>query len=159
MRKFALPNSFLFILIVTLCITPLLVNVQAENWRWTKVPSPTNAYLQSVNMVNATDGWAVGFDGTIIHWDGINWKKIDSPTNANLKAIDMVNSNEGWAIAGDISGWGNNNSIVKWDGIKWENLSEPTSARSLRHAILNRRVGSRTSRNHITLGRNKLDSA
>jgi photosystem II stability/assembly factor-like uncharacterized protein len=129
MRNDVLLKSFPIILVVMLCMASLVLNVQAENWSWNKVANNTN--LQSVDMVNSTDGWAVGFAGTIIHWDGTRWNNIGSPTTVNLRAVDMINPEEGWAIAGNIGGWGNNNSIIKLDGTTWQNLSEPVSVEAL----------------------------
>jgi hypothetical protein len=71
-----------FILVVMLCMTSLMVNAHAESWSWSKVASPTEAYLQSVDMVSSTNGWTVGSDGCIIHWDGVNWYNVTSPTAA-----------------------------------------------------------------------------
>jgi len=67
MRKFALLKPLLFTLVVMLCITSLIVNVQAESWSWSKVASPTGEYFESVDMVSSNDGWIVGADG-IYRW-------------------------------------------------------------------------------------------
>ena len=40
---------------------------------WTNVTSPTAAMLTSLDMINSTDGWAVGYSGIIIRWDGTSW--------------------------------------------------------------------------------------
>ncbi len=82
-------------------------------------------------MITSADGWAVGYDGAISHWDGTRWNNIDSPTIANLRAVDMISPSEGWAIAGDIRGYGNNNSIIRWDGANWQNLSVVGSLEAL----------------------------
>jgi hypothetical protein len=68
MRENSYLKAILFIFIVSLCITSLIVNVQAASWSWSKVTSPTKAFLKSVDMVSSTDGWIVGADGTIYHW-------------------------------------------------------------------------------------------
>jgi hypothetical protein len=106
--KDAFRKSCPLVIVAMLCIPSLIFNAQAENWRWIKIANNPN--LQSVDIVNSTDEWAVGFEGTIIHWDGTRWNNIGSPTTANLRAVDMINPDEGWAIAGDIGGWGNNNN-------------------------------------------------
>jgi hypothetical protein len=69
MRKASFLKLLPFILIVMLCMTPFIVIVRAESWSWSKVASPAGEYL-SVDIVNSNDGWAVGYDGAIIHWDG-----------------------------------------------------------------------------------------
>ncbi len=114
MRKDAFMKPLSVVLAAVLCITPLVIKARAENWSWTKVANNSN--LKSVDMICSADGWAVGYDGAISHWDGTRWNNKGSPTIANLRAVDMISPSEGWAIAGDISGYGNNNSIIRWDG-------------------------------------------
>jgi hypothetical protein len=55
-------------------------------------------------MINSTDGWAVGSDGVIIHWDGTSWNNMTSLTGGWLKVVDMISSTDGWILAdnGDI---------------------------------------------------------
>jgi len=112
----ALPKPLPFILVAVLCIAPLMVSTQAENWGWRKVAIPTDAYLQSVDMVNSTDGWAVGSEGAIIRWDGAKWSNVASPTSCKLVCVDMVSSNEGWAVAQRTDGYQTNQSIIRWTG-------------------------------------------
>jgi hypothetical protein len=52
-------------------------------------------------MVNSIDGWAVGSDGCIIHWDGNRWSDVTSPTGALLSCVDMVSSTDGWIVGAD----------------------------------------------------------
>jgi len=122
MRKDTFLKPLPLILVVVLCTTPLAVNVQAESWSWTRVADKVN--LQSVDMVNSTDGWAVGSEGTIVHWDGIRWNNIGSPTTANLRAGDMISSNEVYAIA-FVMVIPINESVVRWDGASWKNVTTP----------------------------------
>ena len=127
MRKDAFLKPLPFILVVMLCMTPIMVAVQAESWNWNKVASPTKAYLQSVTMVSSTDGWAVGFGGAIIRWDGTKWNNVTSPTKYALVSVDMVSSTEGWAIAQRTDGYQTNQSIIRWDGTSWNNVTSPTA--------------------------------
>jgi hypothetical protein len=43
-----------------------------EGSGWVRVNSPTTKSLASVAMDSATDGWAVGNNGTIVHYTGSN---------------------------------------------------------------------------------------
>ena len=63
-------------------------------------------------MVNATDGWAVGSDGKIIHWNGTMWNFATSQTTAHLLSVCMVNATDGWAV-------GYYGEIVRWNGTDW----------------------------------------
>jgi hypothetical protein len=52
-------------------------------------------------MVNSTDGWAVGSDGIILHWNGTSWSNVASPTDSWLSCVDMINSGDGWIVGAD----------------------------------------------------------
>src|SRR3989337_1600934 len=72
--------------------------IRWDGTSWKNVTSPTAGVLTSVDMVNSTDGWAVGFSGIIIRWDGAKWSRVDNPTNYPLESVDMVSSTDGWAV-------------------------------------------------------------
>ena len=95
------------ILLVVVCMIPLVKAKETAMSYWT---SPTLANLFSVYMVNASDGWAVGGNGAIIHWDGTEWMNFPSPTNSSLISISMVNADDGWAMGFD---W------LHWNGTSW----------------------------------------
>jgi hypothetical protein len=67
-RKDTFMKPLLLILIVLLFITPLMANVRAENWAWTKAAN--NANLNSIDMISSTDGWIVGADG-VYRWQEV----------------------------------------------------------------------------------------
>jgi hypothetical protein len=80
---------------------------------WQLFPSPTGEDLNSVFMVDANDGWAVGAFGTIIHWNGASWSIVTSPTGDTLNSVFTVNSNDAWAV-------GFSGDIIHWDGTSWK---------------------------------------
>jgi len=63
-------KASLLVLMVSLCVSVPIVNAEGVGLNWT---SPTTRHLYSVFMVSASDGWAVGNDGTIIQWTGTEW--------------------------------------------------------------------------------------
>ncbi|MDH5266694.1 MAG: hypothetical protein OEW62_03330 [Candidatus Bathyarchaeota archaeon] len=69
LRNFGL-KAILLVVMVALCLGVPIVNAEGAVLNWT---SPTTEHLMSVFMVSADDGWAVGFDGTIIRWTGTEW--------------------------------------------------------------------------------------
>jgi photosystem II stability/assembly factor-like uncharacterized protein len=76
----------------------------------TTLDSSQLTWLNSVEMVSANDGWAVGgFIGSsaIMHWDGTNWTSVTSPATDWLQDVAMVSATEGWAV-----GYGGN--IVRY---------------------------------------------
>ena len=75
-------------------------------------------------MISASDGWAVGDAGIIVHWDGASWQVVSSPTTNDLNAVHMLAANDGWAVGG--SG-GANGTILHWDGGTWQSVASPTN--------------------------------
>jgi photosystem II stability/assembly factor-like uncharacterized protein len=55
------------VVMTLVCLNFPVANAKNAAGEWT---SPTTSNLNSVYMLNATEGWAVGDRGTIIHWDG-----------------------------------------------------------------------------------------
>jgi hypothetical protein len=100
-RKISYLKAILFLFIASLCLSSLIVKGQAASWSWNKVPSPTDASVEALDMINSTDGWAVGGEGSIIHWDGTSWNNVTSPTTTWLDSVDMISSTDGWIVGAD----------------------------------------------------------
>lgn len=70
----------------------------------------TNQNLFSMDAVSASDIWAVGAAGKILHYNGY-WKEFaDMGTNVN--GIDMVSASDGWAV-------GNSSKFYHYNGTSW----------------------------------------
>ena len=67
-----------------------------------------NFSLNSVSMTSKQNGWAVGQNGSILHWDGNHWSITQSPTTLNLNAVQFLSANDGWAA-------GDDGTILHWD--------------------------------------------
>lgn len=86
--------------------------------RWdeyARIPGPTASIsfsLDSVAMVSASDGWAVGVDGTILHYTGGVWVRVSGPTTATLRAVAMWGPADGWAM-------GDGGTILRYAGGAW----------------------------------------
>jgi photosystem II stability/assembly factor-like uncharacterized protein len=116
-RNFGLKASLLVVM-VALCVGVPIANAEVEPLNWT---SPTTEDPSSVFMVSASDGWAVGGYGRIIHWDGTDWSNVTSPTTAQfLGDVFMVSADDGWAVGAD-------GTIIHWDGTSWSNVTSPTT--------------------------------
>jgi photosystem II stability/assembly factor-like uncharacterized protein len=74
---------------------------------------PCHHDLRSVDMISATEGWAVGGSGTILHWQNGAWSRVTSPTKYDLESVSMISTTDGWA-----GGWGGR--ILHWNGSIWE---------------------------------------
>jgi len=67
---------------------------------------------ESVYIVSFNDVWAVGQDGTILHWNGDAWSTVTSNTEATLESVHAVSANSAWAV-------GRLGNIVRWNGAEW----------------------------------------
>ena len=65
------------------------------------MPTPNGGSIAALDMITSNDGWAVGSDGCILHWDGKNWNNVASPTTVWLSCVDMVSSTDGWIAGAD----------------------------------------------------------
>ena len=85
--------------------------------------------LHGVVARSATDVWAVGDAGVIVHYNGITWEKktVDSwPATKALRAIAFSGSN-GWAV-----GDGYGVALTKDNGGTWTTLEPPGASGALR---------------------------
>ena len=95
-------------------------------YHWQLVDSPDHARLNQISMVNASDGWAVGEYGTIMHWDGSSWQFVFNPIIYDLYGIDMLSPSDGWAVGGFVRWQGDVSVILHWDGNTWQPVYTPT---------------------------------
>ena len=76
-------------------------------------------------MVSATNGWAVGYKGTILHWNGSAWSAVTSPTTNTLTSISMVSANDGWAVGLGATSTGG--TFLRWNGSAWSIFDNPST--------------------------------
>lgn len=83
-----------------------------------RVPSGTSEGLLGVWGTSATDVWAVGGGGTILHWDGMAWSPVTSGTAQNLLQVWAASADDAWATGDGV--------ILHWDGTTWSTaVDEP----------------------------------
>ena len=101
------------------------------NWNgssWNEILSPTYLPLDSVAMLSATNGWAVGMEGTILHWNGSTWSWLTSPTSCDLTSVTMVSVDDGWAVGGGGTDCPSQPSVIlHWNGMTWSEITSPVS--------------------------------
>lgn len=54
--------------------------------------------LYGLALVSASEGWAVGSDGLIVHGHSGTWTQVASSTDQTLWSVVMVSPTEGWAV-------------------------------------------------------------
>ncbi len=86
---------------------------------WTVFSSPTSSYLYGVDFANETFGYAVGYVGRIIRWNGVSWQIVSSPTSQILYGLSFASPSLAFAS-------GSNGAIIRWTGGNWQSFSSPT---------------------------------
>ena len=88
-----------------------------QNGNWTVYTSGLSK-LTEIDMVSSNDGWIVGGDGKILHFNGSSWVSASSPTTGWIYEVQMLNSTTGWAIVMDYE-------ILKYSNGSWSRISAP----------------------------------
>ena len=87
---------------------------------WSLMTSPTSERLMQPWGTSGSDVFAVGYNGTIIHYDGTDWTTMTSPTSERLFGV--------WGTSGsDVFAVGYNGTIIHYDGTDWSTMTSPTS--------------------------------
>lgn len=94
---------------------------------WSPVALSSTTPLTDISMVSATDGWAVGWDGLILHYNGRDWTSVASPTTEQLLSIRMLSATDGWA-SGDTMFRSDVPLILHYDGQQWATQPMPSLA-------------------------------
>ena len=80
----------------------------------------TDESYDGVTAVDSNNIWAVGTDGTIVHYDGLGWTDQESGTTQDLTGVDAVNENNVWAV-------GTDGTILYYDGTSWTSQNSGTN--------------------------------
>ena len=109
-----------------------IMHWNGTNWNEASSPNSINT-LNSISMLSATNGWAVGwanYDSSILHWNGSTWSLVNSPSYCNLKSVAMVSANEGWIVGRQLntSSCSQTSVILYWNGNIWSEVISPVSS-------------------------------
>lgn len=89
---------------------------------WTEYAnSPTSKDINAVTMVNATNGWAVGYWGEILRYRNGKWVIFFTQATEYLQDVDFGNANFGIAV-------GYKGAGVVFNGTTWKSAALPTTA-------------------------------
>jgi photosystem II stability/assembly factor-like uncharacterized protein len=87
--------------------------------RWVEAPRETDRFLRHVFGLNASDVYAVGDSGTVLHWNGSAWRLMAVPTDTLLRGV--------WGSGpSDVFAVGAGGTILRYDGERWYRMSSPT---------------------------------
>lgn len=92
---------------------------------WEEISNPYDDQqyreLLAVDMVTADYGWAVGYSGTILNWDGTQWTDVPKPVNIwFLRDVSAPTVDDAWAV-------GNTGEIIHWQGSQWITVTNPVT--------------------------------
>lgn len=87
----------------------------ATTGAWTAMDAGVSANLNGVSGVSVNDVWAVGDEGTALHWDGAAWTAVDAGTTASLWAVFAPAATAVYVA-------GNNGTALRWTGSAFEEL-------------------------------------
>lgn len=65
---------------------------------WKVVPSNIGNSLHDVDMLNSSEGWAVGTLGTIMHYANAEWEPYWLPIDAAITGVDALSETDVWAV-------------------------------------------------------------
>ncbi len=92
---------------------------------WSSVPLPFSGALNTVSMLSATDGWAGGYEGLLLHYDGHAWQHLTDPQGISFLHLQMFSDTDGWAIGAPREPAGT--EILHDEGGTWTAQVLPTS--------------------------------
>ena len=96
-------------------------DIPVQDFRGTWIsPYPQGNTLYAVWGSSGADVFAVGYVGTIIHYDGSSWTVMESGTKEALWSV--------WGASGsDVFAVGSNGTILHYDGSTWTKMDSPTT--------------------------------
>jgi len=110
------------IVFIVMQIVIIFKCAQADDWYY--MESGTEEHLRGVWGTSATDVFAVGDKGTIIHYDGTKWSLMDSGLT-DSDYVDYVELNDVFGFSSnDVYVVGENFDplILHYDGLFWSSL-------------------------------------
>jgi hypothetical protein len=82
----------------------------SDGWCWS-TPTPQGNPLYAISGSSASDVWAVGDSGSIVHWDGTSWTQVATGEHGALHGVFAAGAHDAWAVGDD--------AILHWDGAAW----------------------------------------
>ncbi len=102
------------------CALPVDDRACSDGWCW-EAPAPFAFDPTSVFARTATDVWAVGERGAVLHYDGSHWRAVAANTTADIQDIWMASESDGWLV-------GDGGVIRRWNGTAWSAVASNTTA-------------------------------
>lgn len=94
-----------------------------------RMEAPETVNLYDVAFVSEDNGWIVGENSLILHWNGSDWQVSNPaagsrwPYSYDLYSVEFTKSDDGWAAGCTGSEGGAYFLVYHWDGIAWSEVS------------------------------------
>jgi photosystem II stability/assembly factor-like uncharacterized protein len=94
---------------------------------WTQMTSNTTSNLRAIWGPSGSDLFAVGFDGTILRYNGTSWSKMSTGgTSTYFQGVWGSGPSDVWAVGHPI--FKNDESIYHFDGTSWTKTPPPRTS-------------------------------
>ncbi|MFH1120146.1 MAG: T9SS type A sorting domain-containing protein [Bacteroidota bacterium] len=95
------------------------IQIQSQSWHWIN-PSTGFLIINDIGFISPDEGFAVGNNGSILHYTNGEWSLMDSPVTANLNAVEYVSQNLALAV-------GEDGTILKYINGSWSQVVSPVN--------------------------------
>lgn len=92
---------------------------------WDSDAISSRVSLYGVSGTSASNVWAVGAEGLVIHWTGTAWEEVERPTTASLWGV-LATESLTYVV-------GSNGEAYSWDGTEWTSL--PTGVDNILYRV------------------------
>lgn len=101
----------------------LILHYTVNNgWQPDNIERNLTRPLLAVALDTPSDGWAVGYNATFVHYNGTTWSSVAGPPNFNKNVVSVaaLSPSDAWAV-----GYGG--AILHYDGKLWTLVASPTT--------------------------------
>lgn len=114
------------------------IRLEGQGGGWMKHSTMIEKNITAITMLDASSGWAVGEEGTILRItlkdNEVTWQNFSGTTQDNLWGVAFADASFGFAV-------GDNGTILKWNGSSWTAMESETALSLLGIALPGRDNG------------------
>lgn len=116
--------SYMFLLILAWTTSCYADNCSKDDWCKMHNPDLQTSDLRAIWGSSKNDVFAVGFNGTILHYDGSNWSEM------GMTSLDAYYLHGIWGSNNyDVYAMGSSGTILHYDGSYWSKIVSGTWSR------------------------------